>query len=134
MIEMAEKSGVNEKDKEELLEDFARIRAVCGEMPPELTFKGVRRKVMERVWKRAESAEKQGEPFTSEDFSRLLTEEWAHVKTEIPKLKAAYQACRQLAMKEGSSKSLTKDQVEKRVEYFFEMKRKELLNDLGLKE
>lgn len=62
-------------------------------LPPILTFKGIRRVVLENVWQRAEIMEKEGKPLTSEDFSRMLKEEWKLTKETIPRTKLAYETC-----------------------------------------
>ena len=72
-------------------------KEVCP-LPEELTFKGIRKKVLENVWKRSEEAEKKGIPLTSEDFGKYVHEEWEKAKAKLPTLKADYEKCRAIAM------------------------------------
>jgi hypothetical protein len=132
---MAEKTEVKENPKDpDNNELIQKMKELC-ELPAQLTFRGARKLVMQRVWRRAELAEKAGRPLTPESFSAFLVQEWAALKTEIPKLKATYEKCLASASaKGGPQKKLSKDEVETRVEYFFEVKKRELLNDLGIQE
>lgn len=133
MIEMVEKTGTN-PNKDSIREEFEKIKKACGEMPPELTFRGCRKIVMTRVWEHAQEAERLGQPLTPESFSTLLTAEWQKIKKEIPRLKVQWEKCRGMTMKGAATKGLSKDELETRVEYFFEVKKQELLNDLGVQE
>lgn len=80
------------KIEEAAAEEVEKLKKVCV-LPPILTFKGIRRVVLENVWKKADIMEKEGKPLTSEDFSRMLKEEWKLIKERIPKAKQEYEVC-----------------------------------------
>ena len=56
------------------------------ELPEVCTFRGIRKKVLREVWKRAKEAEEKGIPLTHEDFGRLLREEWQKAIAESMKI------------------------------------------------
>lgn len=105
------------------MEKEEEIKKVCP-MPEELTFRGVRSKILREVWKRADLAEKQGKPLTHEDFRHMIIEEWQKVKAELPKIKAEYEKC----VSEAQKKLL----VEKEVDSLIEKDKKEL-EKIGIK-
>jgi len=67
-------------------------KMVCP-IPEILTFKGIRKVALERVWERVEKAEKAGEVLLTDDFGPMLKEEWVKLKKQAVKAKKVHDAC-----------------------------------------
>jgi len=57
-----------------------------SELPEVCTFRGIRKKVLREVWKRAKEAEAAGIPLTHEAFGKMLKEEWQKAIEESVKV------------------------------------------------
>jgi len=57
-----------------------------GKIPEVCTIRGIRRYVMQKVWKRIQEAEAKGEIITLDDFGRLIREAWREAKEEYARV------------------------------------------------
>lgn len=70
---------------------------VCP-VPEALTFRGIRKIVLQNAWARANQMVEENIPLTNEDFGTILKEEWQRAHRElIPKAIEEFKVCRQRA-------------------------------------
>jgi len=55
-------------------------------IPEICSIRGIRRYVMQKVWKKVQKAEARGELVTLDDFGRLIREAWKEAKEEYSKV------------------------------------------------
>ncbi|GAI86547.1 unnamed protein product [marine sediment metagenome] len=88
-------------------------KKICP-IPEILTFKGIRKVALERVWERVEKAEKAGKVLLTEDFGSMLKEEWVKLKKQAVKAKKVHDAC--LVEARTVMQSKTKSDIEQKLD------------------
>jgi hypothetical protein len=93
-------------------EKKAELEEICP-LPKALTFRGIREIVMSKVWAKSDELEQKGIPLTTEDFAKMVREQWAIAKKEdIPKAVQEYEACKKTAMFSEVEKTVSDEQKE----------------------
>jgi hypothetical protein len=98
--------------EEKDLEKKVELEAACP-LPRALSFRGVREIVMDRVWSEADKLEQKGVPLTTEDFAKMVRQQWDIVKKEdIPKAVKEYEACKKASVFSEVEKTVSEEQKE----------------------